>query len=301
MTANSSVIRRFPCIAKLDREFIIILIGGFVTIALILLGFAAQSVTVPEQSSFFTFESPEEVKIRLITQTIVSYNPRLSRQQKAAICHTIIAEASANKFDPLFISGVIAAESSFHPRAVSRCEALGLMQITAGVIEIMGIDNPFDIRENIYAGTRYLRDLRGMFGKFDLILAAYNAGPSRVAKLGRIPRIDETIHYVRRVTRNYQRLQQQFQAMLRQMNIKPASPDIFRSAADREPADLTVQTQKTPQNPLKPGVIDLDNATYKVVIRPKLTPVIFQALEKRLPVILDMEWAFAAPKCKSSA
>lgn len=277
MIANSSVARRFPWIGKLDRELIILLISGLVTIAVIPFGFAAQSVTVPEQSSFFAFESPEEVKIRLIAQTIVCYNPRLSQQQKAAICNTIIAEASANQFDPFFISGVIAAESNFHPRAVSRCEALGLMQITAGVIEIMGIDNPFDIRENIYAGTRYLKDLRLMFGQSDLILAAYNAGPSRVARLGRIPRIDETIHYVRRVTFNYQRLQHQFQVTLQRMNIKPAYPDIFRSAGNRKPTGLTIQPQNSHQNPLKLGVIDLDDTTYKIVIRPILSPVILQA------------------------
>ncbi|HEX7713312.1 MAG TPA: hypothetical protein VF531_04765, partial [Bacillota bacterium] len=71
MIANSSVARRFPWIGKLDRELIILLISGLVTIAVIPFGFAAQSVTVPEHSSFFAFESPEEVKIRLIAQTIV--------------------------------------------------------------------------------------------------------------------------------------------------------------------------------------------------------------------------------------
>lgn len=285
MITNSRSAKKSTGISSFNRELITLLISGFVILGAVPFGFAARSVTPTEQASFFALETPEEVRTRLITQTIVWYNPRLSGQQKTAICDTIIAEAAANKFDPFFISGVIAAESNFHPRAVSRCEALGLMQITAGVIEVMGINNPFDIQENIYAGTRYLKDLRCIFGESELILAAYNAGPTRVARLGRIPRIEETVHYVRRVTDNYRNLQRQFRMALHRMSIKPSYPDVFCSVTHRKQFASNLQTGDAPTGTGKPNllkltVIDLDDSTYKFVIRPQSSGCLYPGLKK---------------------
>ncbi len=146
---------------------------------------------------------PETIQENIIDGMITRFNPKLSICEKELIITTIIAESQATNFDPLLIASVIAAESSFRPKAVSPCEARGLMQITSCVSQIMKISNPFDIQQNIYAGTRYLQDLYHQFEQFELILAAYNAGPTRVAKLGRVPRITETINYIKRVSLFY--------------------------------------------------------------------------------------------------
>ncbi len=167
------------------------------------------------------FETPNEVKARLIALAINKYNRNLTADQKTTICETIIHEATQTEFDPLLISSVIAAESSFMPKAVSPCSARGLMQLTDCVAEIMQINNPFDIQENIYAGTRYLKDLRRMFKDMDLTLAAYNAGPTRVARLKRVPRISETINYIKKVQRFYEVLQNQFQIAMLNSVIQP--------------------------------------------------------------------------------
>lgn len=156
-------------------------------------------------------ESPSEINAQLIIKTIEANNPNLSNQQKNAICLAIIRESMYNDFDPLFISAIIATESSFVPKAVSPCAAQGLMQITACVADMMNINNPFDIQENIYAGTRYLKDLQQVFRDNSLTLAAYNAGPTLVARLGRIPKITETILYVKKVQEMYYNMREESQ------------------------------------------------------------------------------------------
>lgn len=98
-----------------------------------------------------------------------------------------IAEA-AQRFGlpPHWIRAVIAVESAGDPRAVSRAGAMGLMQVMPGTwAELrathgLGAD-PFDPRDNILAGTAYLRAMYDRFGAPDF-LAAYNAGPGRYAE-----------------------------------------------------------------------------------------------------------------------
>jgi hypothetical protein len=109
-------------------------------------------------------------------------------------------EASTeNNLDPFLITAVIAAESSFKPKAKSHCGARGLMQLTRVVLPSLGVNNPFDIKQNIHGGCKFLGQLYQRFGNTTLALAAYNAGPTRVARLQRVPRIRETQKYVEKV------------------------------------------------------------------------------------------------------
>lgn len=119
-----------------------------------------------------------------------------------------LIEAAAKRYgmDADLISSVIAAESNFDPKAVSRKNACGLMQLLPETAARLGVQNIFDPRENIEGGTRYLRDLLQKYnGDLALALAAYNAGPERVQQNGRVPPIAETISYVRRVKQNYEK------------------------------------------------------------------------------------------------
>jgi len=106
--------------------------------------------------------------------------------------------------DADLISSVIAVESNFNPKAVSRRNARGLMQLIPGTASHVGVHNIFDPQENINGGTQYLAELLHRYDN-DLILAlaAYNAGPQRVQKYGRVPPFPETQSYVRRVKRTY--------------------------------------------------------------------------------------------------
>ena len=169
-----------------------------------------------------SYIDPAAIEEILIAETIKLYNPKLNQDQQLEIRNAIRDESSKTGFDPLFISSVIAAESSFEPQAVSPCEARGLMQLTDEVSVIMQINNPFDVRQNISAGTRYLECLRLQFDDPELTLAAYNAGPTRVAGLGRVPNISETINYIKKVTSIHQRLREKFYTSLKDEILKPS-------------------------------------------------------------------------------
>lgn len=117
-----------------------------------------------------------------------------------------LVELSATRYgvDADLITSVIAAESNFDPKAVSRRNAQGLMQLLPSTAAQFGVKNIFDPQENIDAGTQYLRDLLLKYhNDLSLTLAAYNAGPERVQQYGNVPPFSETISYVRRVKKTF--------------------------------------------------------------------------------------------------
>ena len=117
----------------------------------------------------------------------------------------VISEASqTHGVSFSLLKALIKTESDFNPRAVSSAGARGLMQLMPENIKILKIKNPFDPRENIMGGTRYLKQLINRFnGKLPLALAAYNAGPGVVEKYQRIPPFQETENFVKQVMEYY--------------------------------------------------------------------------------------------------
>jgi soluble lytic murein transglycosylase-like protein len=152
--------------------------GGFVELA-------AQDVTSIEPEDVFTSAPPVTA-------------------EKAPFRDLIESAAARYSVDADLITSVIAAESNFNPRAISRRNARGLMQLLPPTAARLGVQNIFDPRENIDAGTRYLRDLLLLYkNDLALTLAAYNAGPQRVQQYGRVPPFAETQSYVKRVRSAY--------------------------------------------------------------------------------------------------
>ncbi len=95
------------------------------------------------------------------------------------------------------LQAVIFRESSFHPCAVSSSGALGLMQLMPGTAAELGVQDPFDPRQNIDAGARFLGDLMVRYrGDAELALAAYHSGPATVDAHGSVPPIPKTRTYV---------------------------------------------------------------------------------------------------------
>jgi hypothetical protein len=113
----------------------------------------------------------------------------------------IVAAAKKYGLDSRLLAAVAAAESNFDPRAVSRKNAQGVMQLLPETSARLAVRNPFDPAQNIDAGARYLKELLGRFrGNVKLALAAYNAGPERVEQYGGIPPYRETQNYVAKIT-----------------------------------------------------------------------------------------------------
>ncbi len=102
------------------------------------------------------------------------------------------------------IRAVMAVESNYNHRAVSRAGAQGLMQLMPDTCELLRVTDPFDPRQSILGGTRYLKMLLDSLGQdLELALAAYNAGLKRVTSKMAVPSIAETKSYVRRVLSLY--------------------------------------------------------------------------------------------------
>lgn len=106
--------------------------------------------------------------------------------------------------DPSLVRAVMRHESGFNAGAVSPKGAQGLMQLMPGTAALMGVKNPFDPEQNIAGGVNYLRHCLDRFQhNVPLAVAAYNAGPERVAQCGAVPPIDETQNFVTNVMGSY--------------------------------------------------------------------------------------------------
>jgi soluble lytic murein transglycosylase-like protein len=113
--------------------------------------------------------------------------------------------AVIHRLPPALLHAVITAESAYDPDAQSHAGAVGLMQLMPGTAQRYGVRNRRDPNANMIGGTRYLKDLLGMFdNNLILALAAYNAGENAVINHGnQIPPYPETQVYVRRVLKYY--------------------------------------------------------------------------------------------------
>ena len=127
-----------------------------------------------------------------------------------------IKEASQTfNVDENLIRAVINVESNYNPISISNKDAYGLMQIRE--IAFKDVKNKFNVewdfedakfnpRLNILTGTAYLKLQLDRFKNVDLALAAYNAGPSRVSSLRKIPELKETQNYVKKVNNELNRI-----------------------------------------------------------------------------------------------
>jgi len=146
-----------------------------------------------------TLEIPADALLRIDPED--TFLPVKIKLLDVPYANFIADSAKANGVAPELIASVIAVESNFNPKAVSWRSACGLMQLLPQTAARFGVTNVFDPRQNIEAGTKYLKELLQRYhGDLALTLAAYNAGPDRVEQYRSVPPYRETRDYVRRVT-----------------------------------------------------------------------------------------------------
>jgi soluble lytic murein transglycosylase-like protein len=112
----------------------------------------------------------------------------------------IARAAERHAVDPVLLTAMAEVESAFDPTAVSPKGARGLLQLMPQTAERFGVNDPFDVGQNVDGAARYLAWLLGRFdGRRDLALAGYNAGEAAVDRHRGIPPYRETRNYVDRV------------------------------------------------------------------------------------------------------
>ena len=121
-------------------------------------------------------------------------------QREARIETSVRQLANRYATDHLLIKAIIAVESCFDPKAVSRVGARGLMQLMPYTASAVGVEDSFDVGENLRGGIEYFTRMHDRYdGNTAFVLAAYDAGPNAVDRHDGIPPYPETRRYVRRV------------------------------------------------------------------------------------------------------
>jgi soluble lytic murein transglycosylase-like protein len=112
--------------------------------------------------------------------------------------------AAHYRVPPELIAAFIDVESRWNPRALSNKGAMGLMQLMPATALRYGVFQPFDVEQNIAAGTRYVTTLMWEFrGDLRLVAAAYHAGDRWIGQKQLNYRNPDVITYVQAVRRQY--------------------------------------------------------------------------------------------------
>jgi hypothetical protein len=145
---------------------------------------------------------PKEVEARVhepLPEAVEAVAPPLSSN----VIEMIDQIAKLYQVEGPLVHSVIRAESNYNPGAVSDKGAMGMMQLIPATARRFGVQNPFDARQNIEGGVRYLRFLLDYYkNDYKKAIAAYNAGEGTVDRYQGIPPYTETRNYVYQVAKN---------------------------------------------------------------------------------------------------
>jgi soluble lytic murein transglycosylase-like protein len=125
-------------------------------------------------------------------------------EERRRIIFPLVHRAACEAGLPVgLFDALVMQESRYQPAVSSPVGAFGLAQLMPGTARQLGVDR-YSLSENLRGGARYLKEQLNQFGRYDLALAAYNAGPNRQSlREGRVPKIPETQHYVRTILANW--------------------------------------------------------------------------------------------------
>lgn len=162
-------------------------------------------VSVVNGKLVVTNSAPNPPVVLTKSGAVVPQGSRAQNDEMPAHLQSLVDSISrTHGVDPRLVKAVMKVESNYNPWARSSKGALGLMQLIPATGKRFGVQDFFDPAQNIEGGVRYLKFLSEKFGaNIDLQLAAYNAGENVVERLGRVPSIQETVNYVRKVKTIY--------------------------------------------------------------------------------------------------
>lgn len=159
---------------------------------------------VIQEFEFIEDPAPEPARAAEPVQSSVLVAPIPQAPSSNDPMELIRAAAIREGLPPEFVASVAKVESALRANAISPKGAIGIMQLMPATAHALGVD-PHDIRQNIDAGTRLLRDLLIKYdGDVVKALSAYNAGSGAVEKYKGMPPYDETRRYVNKVIGAYQ-------------------------------------------------------------------------------------------------
>ena len=155
-----------------------------------------------------------ELEFEQVLDVVRDHRPTTNDRYRQTLAQTIVDEARAESIDPLLIAAIVARESSFNTRVVSRAGAVGLMQLrpwvaedtaTRADVEWKGVATLHEPRMNVRLGVRYFKELVERFGDERIALTAYCYGPTRVANQMRNGTFSGS-RYAQEILAMYQRL-----------------------------------------------------------------------------------------------
>jgi soluble lytic murein transglycosylase-like protein len=152
---------------------------------------------------------------QLLSLVVVSTIPAICSAQSSPIPREFSARCAvfyAHEYgiQVELVNAIIQVESGWNPRAVSKKGAAGLMQLMPVTATWFGVQDPFDIDQNIHAGVAYLAFLIDLFkGDLRLAVAAYQVGESWILLRGLAYSSPEVFDYVTRVAQLYRMMRRE--------------------------------------------------------------------------------------------
>lgn len=163
-------------------------------------------ITVKPFEQVLKSSSVSDSNFRVANATEIQNASSMSGQKfsKSQILNIISQVSKKYNIDEKLVKALVRQESGFRSDAVSRCGAIGLMQLMPATAKGLGVTDPFDPIQNIEGGVKYLKSkLKRHNGNLILALAAYNAGSGNVDKYNGVPPFKETQNYVKSILANY--------------------------------------------------------------------------------------------------
>ncbi len=123
---------------------------------------------------------------------------------KSQVLNVVSQISKKHGVDEKLVQALIKQESGFNPKAKSKSGAMGLMQLMPSTAKSLGVQDPYNMVQNVEGGVKYLKSMLNKYnGNVILALAAYNAGPNAVDKYDGVPPYKETQNYVKNILANY--------------------------------------------------------------------------------------------------